>query len=152
MLRILVTGCAGFICSNFVRFWSHRHPQDRLVCLDKLTYAGNLENLKEIDLHLSHHFVRGDICDHALVGRLFREEKIDTVVHFAAESHVDRSILGPEEFIRTNIHGTFTLLEAARCQWGLEGARVRAGGAPDKAVVDYKFLHVSTRSEEHTSE
>jgi len=143
MRRILVTGGGGFIGSNFVRFWSRRHLQDRLVCLDKLTYAGNLENLKEIDLHVSHRFVRGDICDSALVGRLFHEERIDTVVHFAAESHVDRSILGPEEFIRTNIHGTFTLLEAARCQWGLERAGVRTG-APDEAEVDRRFLHVST--------
>ncbi len=143
MRKILVTGGAGFIGSNFVCFWIQRHPQDRLVCLDKLTYAGNLENLKEADLHASYRFVHGDICDRALVDRVFLEEKIDTVIHFAAESHVDRSILGPEEFIRTNVHGTFTLLEAARCRWGSERAIVRAG-ARDTVEVDYRFLHVST--------
>src|SRR5262245_50357608 len=143
MRRILVTGGAGFIGSNFARFWSRRHPRDRLVCLDKLTYAGNLENLKEIDLHVAHRFVRGDICDHALVGRLFREEKIDTVVHFAAETHVDRSILGPEEFIRTNVQGSFCLLEAARHRWRPDEKKARAG-ARDAVQPDYRFLHVST--------
>ena len=143
MRKILVTGGAGFIGSNFVRFWIEKHPRDRIVCLDKLTYAGNLDNLKEIDAHDSYSFVHGDICDCALVDRLFREEKIDTVIHFAAETHVDRSILGPEEFIRTNVQGSFCLLEAARSRWRSDEKKVRAG-AGDAVQPDYRFLHVST--------
>ncbi|HXG51072.1 MAG TPA: dTDP-glucose 4,6-dehydratase [candidate division Zixibacteria bacterium] len=136
MRRILVTGGAGFIGSNFIRYWLERHPEDRLVNLDKLTYAGNLENLADVESHPSYRFVRGDICDATLVGRLFAEEGIDTVVHFAAESHVDRSILGPDEFIRTNIQGTFTLLEAARKAWLAEGLGPARPGC--------RFVHVST--------
>ena len=143
MRKVLVTGGAGFIGSNFVHFWIQKHPRDRLVCLDKLTYAGNLDNLRGIDGHDSYRFVQGDICDRALVDRLLLEEKIDTVVHFAAESHVDRSILGPEEFIRTNVHGTFTLLEAARSRWRPDEKKGRAG-ARDTAQLDFRFLHVST--------
>jgi dTDP-glucose 4,6-dehydratase len=131
MKKLLVTGGAGFIGSNFVHHWLQNHPQDRVVNLDKLTYAGNLENLKDIDPTANYRFVPGDICDAGLINRLFAEEGIDHLVHFAAESHVDRSISGPEEFINTNIHGTFNLLEAARNAWGsdMDGCR---------------FLHVST--------
>ena len=135
MRRMLVTGGAGFIGSNFIRFWVGRHPQDRITNLDKLTYAGNVENVKEVESHPSYQFVQGDMCDAALVRELFHAEKIDTVVHFAAETHVDRSILGPEEFIRTNVHGTFTLLEAARDYWLAESSR---------ATEARRFLHVST--------
>ncbi|HWP59729.1 MAG TPA: dTDP-glucose 4,6-dehydratase [Candidatus Acidoferrales bacterium] len=142
MLRILVTGGAGFIGSNFVRFWIRRHPQDRLVNLDKLTYAGNLANLADIATAPHYRFVRGDIGDFALVDQLFREEKINRVVHFAAESHVDRSILGPGEFIRTNINGTFTLLEAARAHWRLDGGRAKSADRGDAG--GFCFLHVST--------
>jgi dTDP-glucose 4,6-dehydratase len=104
-----------------------------MVNLDRLTYAGNLDNLKDVEAHPSYRFVLGDICDAALVQAVFREERIDTVVHFAAESHVDRSILGPQEFIRTNVTGTFTLLETAKCEW-------KEAGATDER----RFLHVST--------
>ncbi|HFD79167.1 MAG TPA: dTDP-glucose 4,6-dehydratase [Gammaproteobacteria bacterium] len=131
MKHLLVTGGAGFIGSNFVHYWLNNHPQDRVVNLDALTYAGNLENLKDVEDDPNYRFVHGSICDGELVGRLFEEEQIDTVVNFAAESHVDRSILGPEEFIRTNVHGTFTLLEAARKHWGGDADGCR-------------FLHVST--------
>jgi len=131
MKKLLVTGGAGFIGSNFIHHWVQNHPQDRVINLDALTYAGNLENLKGVDGSANYRFVHGNICDTDLIRRLFDEERIDYVVHFAAESHVDRSITGPEAFISTNIHGTFNLLEAARKTWGdnLQGCR---------------FLHVST--------
>ena len=131
MRNLLVTGGAGFIGSNFVRYWLEQHPEDKLFNLDALTYAGNLENLKEVEDADNYTFIHGDICDTALVNRLFEQEQIDSVVHFAAESHVDRSILGPEAFIKTNIFGTFTLLEAARNHWSGEREGCR-------------FLHVST--------
>ena len=131
MRRLLVTGGAGFIGSNFVRYWVNRYPDDRVVNLDALTYAGNLENLREIETAPGYRFVHGDITDREGVERLFAEEAIDTVVHFAAESHVDRSILGPDAFIKTNIHGTFTLLEAAKDAW-------------QDTSQGQRFLHVST--------
>ncbi|TLM66176.1 MAG: dTDP-glucose 4,6-dehydratase [Deltaproteobacteria bacterium] len=136
MNNILVTGGCGFIGSNFVRVCLERCPEVRLVNLDKLTYAGNLANLADIEGDRRYRFVRGDIGDAALVGDLFREERIDTVVHFAAESHVDRSIDGPAEFIRTNIVGTFTLLEAARHAWLTNSSL--------SAQHSARFLHVST--------
>ncbi|MFW2364886.1 MAG: dTDP-glucose 4,6-dehydratase [Desulforhopalus sp.] len=130
---ILVTGGCGFIGSNFVRLLVNNYPLWRVVNLDKLTYAGNLRNLDGVSEGKTYRFIRGDICDAELLGKLFTEEEIDTVVHFAAESHVDRSITGPAEFIRTNIVGTFTLLEAARTSWLQKGE-----------VKDSCFLHVST--------
>ncbi len=112
--RLLVTGGAGFIGSNFVHYWCERYPADRVVVLDALTYAGNRRNLASLEGRENFRFVGGDICDRALVDSLLREEALDTVAHFAAESHVDRSILGPGAFIQTNVVGTFTLLEAYR--------------------------------------
>jgi dTDP-D-glucose 4,6-dehydratase len=117
MENILVTGGCGFIGSNFVRLALTELPGSRIVNLDHLTYAGNPENLADVENDPRYRFVKGDICDAELVNRIFAEERIDTVVHFAAESHVDRSIEGPAEFIHTNILGTFTLLEAARQAW-----------------------------------
>ena len=131
MKNLLITGGAGFIGANFVRYWIQNHPQDRVINLDALTYAGNLENLKGVDDNSNYRFVHGSICDADLVNRLFAEENIDTLVNFAAESHVDRSITGPEAFIKTNVHGTFTLLEAARKRWQNDTSACR-------------FLHVST--------
>jgi len=131
MQNILITGGAGFIGSNFVRYLLQTEPQARLFNLDALTYAGSLENLGGLPDPSRHHFVQGDICDAALVNRLMREYDIDTIVHFAAESHVDRSILGPAPFIQTNLVGTFTLLEAAKQAWGKEWSGKR-------------FHHVST--------
>jgi len=119
MKSILVTGGAGFIGSNFVRMVLDEHPEARVVNLDKLTYAGNLQNLAEVQNHPRYVFVQGDICDGPLVERLLVEHKIDTIVNFAAESHVDRSITGPKIFIDTNVTGTLTLLQAARDK-GLE--------------------------------
>jgi dTDP-glucose 4,6-dehydratase len=131
---ILVTGGCGFIGANFVRLLHNRYHHWRVVNLDKLTYAGNLKNLEGIEEGDAYRFVKGDICDIALISRLFSEENFNTVVHFAAESHVDRSITGPGAFIRTNIEGTFTLLEAAR----------KAGLADNVKEAQPCFLHVST--------
>ncbi len=131
MKRLLITGGAGFIGSNFVHHWIRNHPEDRVINLDALTYAGNLENLKGIEESANYLFVHGDICDVDFIRQLFADEKIDHVVHFAAESHVDRSIIGPEAFITTNIHGTFNLLETARQAWSGSAGNCR-------------FLHVST--------
>lgn len=112
MPTILVTGGAGFIGSNFIRYVLARHPDYRVINLDKLTYAGNLANLREVERDERYRFVRGDICDPAIVNEVMREA--DAVVSFAAESHVDRSILDPSAFIITNVYGTYVLLEAAR--------------------------------------
>jgi len=113
-MKLLVTGGCGFIGSNFIRFVLRNHPDWKIVNLDKLTYAGNLKNLEGIEANARYKFVRGDIADRALVDKLFSEEKFNVVVNFAAESHVDRSILDPSPFIETNIKGTQILLEAAR--------------------------------------
>jgi dTDP-glucose 4,6-dehydratase len=114
LVKLLVTGGAGFIGSNFIRHLLKEHPDWYIVNLDKLTYAGNLENLKDVEDNPRYRFVRGDIADRELVDHLFREEKFDLVANLAAESHVDRSILDPAPFIETNVKGTQVLLEAAR--------------------------------------
>ena len=114
---LLITGGAGFIGSNFIRYWLDQHPEDKVVNLDLLTYAGNPENLADIEQNPQYTFIRGDICDYPLVESIFRDYRIDTVVHFAAESHVDRSIDGPDIFIYTNVTGTHTLLKAAKASW-----------------------------------
>ena len=131
---ILVTGAAGFIGANFVLDWFGQ-SQEPVVNLDKLTYAGNLENLASLQGTPGHLFVQGDIGDRALVDKLLAEHRPRAVVNFAAESHVDRSIHGPEDFIQTNVVGTFHLLESVRAYWGsLEG----------DAKAAFRFLHVST--------
>ena len=132
--RLLVTGGCGFIGANFVRLLLKDHPQWRVINVDKLTYAGNLQNLAGIEEGENYRFVKADICDCQKMEELFVEEQIDSVVHFAAESHVDRSITGPAAFIQTNIVGTFSLLEAARKSW-LNGSW---------KGQDPAFLHVST--------
>ncbi|HCX33505.1 MAG TPA: dTDP-glucose 4,6-dehydratase, partial [Rhodocyclaceae bacterium] len=133
-MSILVTGGAGFIGSNFVIDWIAATGEP-VINLDKLTYAGNPGNLRTLDGDARHRFVRGDIRDCALVAGLLAEHRPRAIVHFAAESHVDRSIHGPAEFIATNVDGTFALLEAARSHWeGLEG----------QARERLRFLHVST--------
>jgi dTDP-glucose 4,6-dehydratase len=131
---ILVTGGAGFIGSNFVLDWLAQGGEP-VLNLDALTYAGNLRNLAAVARDPRHRFVKGDIGDRALLDRLFAEHRPRAVVHFAAESHVDRSILGPGAFVKTNIEGTYTLLEAARAHWS-------ALGGDDRAR--FRFLHVST--------
>ncbi|MBI2873258.1 MAG: dTDP-glucose 4,6-dehydratase [Chloroflexi bacterium] len=123
-MRVLVTGGAGFIGSNFIRFLLERHPSYQVVNLDKLTYAGNLERLRDVASNPRYEFVQGDICDSALVGHLMRE--VDAVAHFAAETHVDRALMDPGAFITTDVYGTYVLLRAAH-----------------EAGVK-RFLHVST--------
>jgi dTDP-glucose 4,6-dehydratase len=133
--NVLVTGGAGFIGSNFIRFLLSNEPDVQVINLDVLSYAGSQENLKDLPFPERHTFIRGDICDRPLVDHLFHSNKIDTVVHFAAETHVDRSILDPEQFLHTNVVGTFTLLEAARQYWLNEKAL---------PTDDLRFHHIST--------
>jgi dTDP-glucose 4,6-dehydratase len=135
MKNVLVTGGAGFIGSNFIHYLLKYSPEVQVINLDALTYAGSLANLADLPDPARHTFIQGDICDRVLIDRLLREYEIDTVAHFAAESHVDRSILGPGQFVQTNIIGTFTLLEAARQAWLVEKIRPLDG---------LRFHHVST--------
>jgi len=135
MRNVLVTGGAGFIGSNFIRFLLNVEPDVQVVNLDVLSYAGSFENLKNLPFPERHIFIKGDICDRSLVDQLFDAHKIDTVVHFAAETHVDRSIHSPEIFLRTNVEGTFTLLEAARRFWLSEKIL---------STDDLRFHHIST--------
>ena len=135
MKKILVTGGAGFIGSNFVRILQKKEQEIEVINLDSLTYAGSLENLKDLPDPNRHTFIRGDICDRALLEETLRRYSIDSVAHFAAESHVDRSILGPEQFIQTNIVGTYTLLEAVKNYWLVE---------QPFPVESVRFHHIST--------
>ena len=131
--NVLVTGGAGFIGANFVRHWLATTQQGKVVVLDALTYAGNIENLAGLENDPRYGFIRGDICDESGVQGLLEKFEIDTIVHFAAESHVDRSILGPDDFIRTNIVGTHTLLKVAKAFW-----------MNRRPVTAHRFHHVST--------
>jgi dTDP-glucose 4,6-dehydratase len=131
--HLLITGGAGFIGSNFVHHWCHQYPQHRVIVLDALTYAGNRQTLADLEGKDNFRFVQGDICDRELIDSLLREEQIGLVAHFAAESHVDRSILGPGAFVQTNVVGTFTLLESFRQYWNEKGQ-----------PQSDRFLHVST--------
>jgi len=135
---ILVTGCAGFIGSNFVPYFLEKYPEYHLVNLDLLTYAGNLDNLKEVDGNERYTFVKGDICDRALVESLFEKYNIGGVIHFAAESHVDNSIKNPGVFIETNVNGTFTLIDVAYKTWMEKPFMLREG------YEECRFHHIST--------
>ena len=137
MKNVLITGGAGFIGSNFVRYLLDAEPQIQVVNLDALTYAGSLENLNDLSAeHAERYiFVQGDICNGDTVRDVLHQYQIDTIVHFAAETHVDRSILSPEPFIQSNMIGTFTLLEAARQYWLVEKAL---------PIEQVRFHHVST--------
>ncbi len=136
MKTYLVTGGAGFIGSNFINYMFGKYDNEiKIINLDVLTYAGNLENLKSVEGRNNYKFVKGDICDKEVVGKIFSEENIDFVVHFAAESHVDRSITNPEVFVETNVLGTLNLLNNAKNAWSI-GDDVYKDGV--------KFLHVST--------
>lgn len=136
-MNLLVTGGAGFIGSNFILYMLSKHEEIKIINLDKLTYAGNLGNLDEVVNDPRYIFIKGDVCDRPLVENIFEEFRVDGVIHFAAESHVDNSIKNPMAFVQTNVLGTLTLLEAARKQW-MEGNSYRS---------DYKnarFHHIST--------
>jgi dTDP-glucose 4,6-dehydratase len=133
-MSILVTGAAGFIGSNFVLNWLANN-NEKVIALDKLTYAGNLENLKSVELNTNYLFVQGDIGDSTLMAKLLQEHQPRAIVNFAAESHVDRSIHGPDDFMQTNILGTYRLLEEARSFFNTLG---------DEAKKQFRFLHVST--------
>ena len=132
MKNLLITGGAGFIGTNFVYYWLNKYPEDHIIVLDALTYAGNKENLSEAQKKSGFEFIHGNILNKALVESLIVKNKIDTIVHFAAESHVDRSIHGPDEFINTNIVGTHVLLKAAKKIW------------LDRNQQNHRFHHIST--------
>ena len=131
MKNILVTGGAGFIGSHVVRLLVAKYPEYRIINLDKLTYAGNLENLREVENAPNYKFIKADICDFEAMQKIFADENIDAVVHLAAESHVDRSIKDPFAFAHTNVMGTLSLLQAAKLAW-------------DGKMEGKRFYHVST--------
>ncbi|MDP2851188.1 MAG: dTDP-glucose 4,6-dehydratase [Sulfuricurvum sp.] len=138
MKTILVTGCAGFIGSNFVPYFLNKYPDNRLINLDLLTYAGDMNNLSDAVQNDRHIFVQGDICDRSLVESLFKEYDIHGVIHFAAESHVDNSIKNPGVFVQTNVNGTFTLIDVAYKHW-MEKPFVYQSG-----YEECRFHHIST--------
>ena len=136
MRTYLVTGGAGFIGSNYIHYMFRKYDNEiRIINVDCLTYAGNLENLKDIEDRDNYTFVKANICDKAAIEKIFAENDIDRVVHFAAESHVDRSIKNPEVFVETNVLGTLVMLNAAKAAWELPDGTFKEGK---------KFLHVST--------
>ncbi|WP_177730897.1 dTDP-glucose 4,6-dehydratase [Flavobacterium inviolabile] len=138
MKHILITGGAGFIGANFVTYFIENNPDIHVVNLDLLTYAGDLSNLKEVENHKQYTFVKGDICDKELIEQLFEKYNFSGVIHFAAESHVDNSISGPEAFIKTNVLGTFHLLDSARKHWMVGPGQYKEG------YESARFHHIST--------
>lgn len=136
--NILVTGGAGFIGANFISYLVEKNHNVKIINLDKLTYAGELSNLKEVKQHRNHRFIKGDICDRELIENLFKEYNFSGVIHFAAESHVDNSIKSPNEFINTNVLGTFNLLDVAKNHWMSSSHQV------NQNHIQSRFLHIST--------
>lgn len=137
-MNILITGGAGFIGSNFISYFIKKYPEIKIINLDKLTYAGELSNLDEVQNLNNYTFVEGDICDRNLVEHLFNHHRITGVIHFAAESHVDNSIENPDTFIQTNVFGTFTLLDVAKSFW------MESPNTPKLGCENNRFLHIST--------
>jgi len=135
---VLITGGAGFIGSNFIPFFLNMNPGTMVINLDLLTYAGKSENLEDVENNERYIFIRGNICDSDLIGNIFKKHNVTSVIHFAAESHVDNSILSPDAFIETNIKGTFTLLDAAKHSW------LEAPNRPKKEFENARFHHIST--------
>lgn len=138
MKSILVTGGAGFIGSNFIPYYLEKNSDCKIINLDVLSYAGDLENLKEVENHKNYTFIKGDICDRDLLNKLFDTYNFTEVIHFAAESHVDNSIKNPDAFVRTNVFGTFNLLDVAKNYWMT---------SPNKYREEFKharFHHIST--------
>ena len=138
MKALLITGGAGFIGSNFIPCFLEKYPEYRVINLDKLTYAGNLENLVEVENDPRYKFIKGDICNRELVEYIFKEFDIKGIIHFAAESHVDNSIVNPDIFIKTNVHGTFTLLDVAYKYW------MKKPFSYKKEYENCRFHHIST--------
>lgn len=138
MINILVTGCAGFIGGNFLPFLLEEHEEYTVINLDLLTYAGRLDNLKEIENHHRHRFIKGSVCNRSLLESIFSEYDIRAVIHFAAESHVDNSIANPEVFVETNVMGTFTLLDVAYKHW------MTGPFDPKADYLNCRFHHIST--------
>ena len=140
---ILVTGCAGFIGANFVPYFLDTHEDINIVNIDLLTYAGNLENLKEIENHPRYKFIKGDICNRELIEFIFKEYDIQGVIHFAAESHVDNSIKNPGVFIQTNVNGTYTLVDVAYKHWMEKPFKYKDRFGSTTSVIP-RFHHIST--------
>jgi dTDP-glucose 4,6-dehydratase len=138
MQKILITGGAGFIGSNFISYFLKNNPENHIVNLDLLTYAGDLENLRDVENHPNYTFVKGDICDRKLIEDLFDKYQVNGVIHFAAESHVDNSIKKPDTFIKTNVFGTFNLLDVAKNYW------MDAPNHYKKEFKNSRFHHIST--------
>lgn len=138
MKSILITGGAGFIGSNFVKYFLKKYTNYKIINLDKLTYAGNLNNLSEVKNSENYHFIQGDICDKNLVENIFQQFDIQGVIHFAAESHVDNSISNPDDFVKTNVFGTYNLLEAAKNHWLSNSYEIKKG------YEQCRFHHIST--------
>ncbi len=137
-MNILVTGGAGFIGSNFIHYFLNANVNDHIINIDLLTYAGDLKNLNGIENNERYHFVKGNICDQDLIERIFEKYRINGIIHFAAESHVDNSITNPYNFIKTNIEGTFVLLEAAKKYW------IKLPNMPKIGFENARFHHIST--------
>ncbi|WP_281988296.1 dTDP-glucose 4,6-dehydratase [Aquimarina aggregata] len=138
MINILITGGAGFIGSNFIPYFLDHNPDKHIINIDKLTYAGELNNLSDVEGHKNYTFVKGDICDRELLLSLFEKYDFKGIIHFAAESHVDNSITSPDEFIKTNVFGTFTLIDVAKNHWMQSPHQYKAG------YKDCRFHHIST--------
>jgi len=136
--HILLTGGAGFIGSNFIPYFIEKNPNIKIINLDKLTYAGELSNLKEVEHHENYTFIKGDICDRSLIEKVFKQYNFKGVIHFAAESHVDNSIKAPNTFINTNVLGTFNLVDVAKNSW------MESPHKPKKQHNNSRFLHIST--------